>query len=121
MLIKCIAIDFDDTYTSDTRLWHYIILTLQSAEITVICATARSWSEANERDMLVELPNKVKVVFCGNQYKRDATLAAGYDVQIWIDDTPEAIVNMRPGILWLIRLKSLLHSTKDAIKRYYNA
>ena len=60
-------------------------------------------------------------MFCGNQYKRDATLAAGYDVQIWIDDTPEAIVNMRPGILWLIRLKSLLHSTKDAIKRYYNA
>jgi hypothetical protein len=85
-----IAIDFDDTFTVDPRTWRSVISTLQAAGHTVICATARSHSEANERDL--SAATGVKVVFCGIEVcKRHACAWAGYEVDVWIDDTPSAV------------------------------
>jgi hypothetical protein len=110
-----IAIDFDDTFTADPEVWSNIIRLLQLHGYTIICATSRKFSHWEECHLKENLPIGVKIVFCGNKFKRPACKAAGYNVTIWIDDTPEGIGG--PGILWLIRIESFLRSTKDWILR----
>lgn len=85
-----VAIDFDDTFTVDPRTWRSVIRTLVDAGHAVVCATARDYSEANERDL--QAATGVKVIFCGVEVcKRVACSWAGYKVDVWIDDTPQAI------------------------------
>jgi hypothetical protein len=103
MLRDTIAIDFDDTFTSDINLWYGIIQRIQDYGYTVICATARGWSQCNEDGLKAVLPPRVEVVFCGTTCKRTACQNAGYNVTIWIDDTPAAI-EPNQWINW-IRLK----------------
>jgi len=117
MLIDAVAIDFDDTFSSDVNTWSYIINILQNKDYRVICATARSWSESNEYGLQAVLPKNVKIIFCGDQFKRTACEAAGFNVTIWIDDCPSGIEESS-GIVWMERLKSFVHSTKNWIKRH---
>jgi hypothetical protein len=85
-----IAIDFDGTFTVDPRTWRSVIRTLVDAGHTVICATARTQSNANDHDL--SEATGVKVVCCGVEVcKRVACARAGYNVAVWIDDCPEAI------------------------------
>jgi hypothetical protein len=114
MLIDAIAIDFDATFTSDECLWYNVIKSIQIGGYKVICATARSWSEREEHDLTEALPHDVKIVFCGNKFKREACEAAGYNVTIWIDDCPSGI-DRSSGIVWIERIKSFLHTIKDKI------
>jgi hypothetical protein len=117
MLIDCIAIDFDDTFISDITVWSQVIRLLQVRKYKVICATSRTWSECEEHDLKQVFPEGVTVVFCGGEFKKPACEKAGYNVKIWIDDSPTSI-EKSSGIIWIERLKSLIHSAKDAIKRY---
>jgi len=42
----------------------------------------------------------VPIIFDGNDWKRDAALKAGYDVDIWIDDSPEIVGKQIIGGGW---------------------
>lgn len=115
-LIDCIAIDFDDTFTSDIALWSKIIRFIQIQGYKVICATSRR--DCSEHDYLKQiLPEGVYIVYCSNEFKKPACEKAGYNVKIWIDDSPGCI-EKSSNIIWIERLKSFIHSTKDNIKRY---
>jgi len=88
-----IALDFDDTYTSDPAMWAEVVRVMQRRGHVVICVSARRNSMENRRELEAALPNGVCVLLTYDEPKRQASKRSGYNVDIWIDDMPEAIPN----------------------------
>jgi hypothetical protein len=86
-----IAIDYDDTYTHDPRLWLGFIRSAQAAGHRVVCATLRY--EAEGGDMCAQLRSAVQVFFTGRKAKAAFLKAQGVEPHIWIDDSPAWIVH----------------------------
>lgn len=89
-----IAIDWDHTITADPGLWKDFIELAEAKGHIVIIVTGR-----HEKDTIVP-PWPMKVVYAGNDWKKDAAERAGYPViDIWIDDSPGTI---EPGkkLIW---------------------
>lgn len=101
-----IAIDFDGTFSADPPLWavftfyavargHRVVLVTGRSDHVMYSDPGRHWG--NEvRGLLAEhaVDDLLPVVFAGGRPKRVAALAAGYTVDIWIDDQPESVENM---------------------------
>lgn len=88
-----IAIDYDDTYTAAPELWRRFIAIAQSLGHTVVCVTGRDASMGTpgclgEPD---DLPPDVRVFITSGAAKRAYMEALGFKVDIWIEDTPEAV------------------------------
>jgi len=86
-----IAIDFDNTYTADVKMWKSVIEVMQSAGHRVICVSARRNEFSHRRELTESLPDGVDVLLSYGTPKRMFAESHGYQVDIWIDDTPEAI------------------------------
>lgn len=82
-----IALDYDDTYTLHPAFWNQVVNFAHACGHTVVCVTAREQSRNPIRDLSI-----VPIVYAGMAAKRSAALRAGYDVDVWIDDMPEMIV-----------------------------
>lgn len=92
----CIAIDFDDTFTADPKLWSAFITDAQDKGHRVLCVTSRRESEENANDITeafeasgITLP----IIFCNMGSKLWTMDKRGTEVDIWIDDAPHVIVN----------------------------
>ena len=85
-----IAIDFDQTWTEDPKLWRAFYTFARNVRgHNIIIATGR---KAHSSDMdRYGLIKEIPVVYCGDTPKRRACLAAGYKVDVWIDDTPAMV------------------------------
>lgn len=86
-----IAIDYDETFTSDREVWTAVIKLLQAAGHKIVCATLRRESESNRLALKADLPDGVAIYFCYGSQKRPALEAKGIFVNIWIDDCPSSI------------------------------
>ena len=90
------AIDFDNTFTADPSLFRSFVALLRAAGHDAIMVTGRSdegqWGQ-EVRDAVGDL---LPVVFAGRQWKRDAAVAAGYKVSIWVDDMPDYVGRQVP-------------------------
>ena len=86
-----IAIDFDDTFTSDPATWSDVIEVLQHAGHRVVCVSARRDCIEHRQELMVALPNGVAVLLSYDTPKREFARRHGVNVDIWIDDMPEAI------------------------------
>ena len=86
-----IAIDYDNTYTADPEFWNKFILDAEEAGHKVICVTGRDSLEDFARPVLESIGKLCPVVFAGPKWKRDAALAKGWKVDVWIDDMPEMV------------------------------
>ncbi len=88
------GIDFDGTFAATPELWRRFILDAQRDGHTCVLVTGRSnnspWSPWG-REVIEMVSDLMPIVFAGNQWKRQAALAAGYKVDVWIDDYPEYI------------------------------
>ena len=84
-----IAIDYDATFTADPLLWRQFISDAQRRGHVVICVTARRTPPDFDREP--RLPESVRVICAGDEFKRDAAAKAGHAVNIWIDDMPGMI------------------------------
>jgi hypothetical protein len=88
-----IAIDYDKTWTEDPPLWLAFVEAAWKRGHRVVMVTGRSgWTDDMERGRLpVDLP----IVYSGSQFgaqlKQRAALAAGFNVDVWIDDMPGTI------------------------------
>lgn len=87
-----IAIDFDDTLTTDSVLWAKFIESAKSLGHRVICVTARRSTEDNIESIDnwmtmhgVSLP----VYYTGLRSKVEYMASQGHKVDIWIDDDPK--------------------------------
>jgi len=87
-----VAIDFDDTFTADVDTWSEVIRTLQRSGHVVVCVSARREMFSNRRELETSLPEGVAVFLSYDEPKRQFMEKQGYDVNIWIDDIPEAII-----------------------------
>jgi hypothetical protein len=80
----CVAVDYDDTFSSCPETWGKVIDVLRAAGANVFCVTYRS-------------PDMTVTDFPGEVFYTSGTLKAEYmhaiqqDVNVWIDDRPELI------------------------------
>lgn len=94
-----IAIDYDDTFTADPEAWSLVIATLQRRGHKVVCISARFEEPGNRSEIMTAMPQGVDVLLCYGWPKRAFAKANGVDVDIWIDDLPEAIPSHADMIL----------------------
>lgn len=89
-----IALDFDGTFTLDPDCWAMFVRSFQLHGHTVICVTGRSDSGGmgdQVRDQFAAVGLDVPIVFAGSEWKVDAARAAGWEVNVWIDDMPQYV------------------------------
>jgi hypothetical protein len=83
--LQSIALDYDDTFTSDPGLWRMFVAACQARGHTVYIVTARY--ENNVADIEVNLPG-LEIMASGGMPKRDFCSSKGIEIDIWIDDMP---------------------------------
>lgn len=86
-----IAIDYDNTYTGDPITFNGIIDLFKAAGHTVVCVTGRDANSVMAEPVVNSIGKLVPIVFAGKEWKRDAAIKRGYNVNIWIDDIPEMV------------------------------
>lgn len=91
-----IALDYDDTWTADPGVWLALLAAAKGRGHTVIMVTQRAEGQSAQiRADLAASKVEIPVVYAYGQAKRDAAIAAGYEVDVWIDDTPYGVNNPR--------------------------
>lgn len=53
--------------------------------------TSRCKNAGNEYELREALPAGMLIIFCDHNAKDEVALAAGHEIDIWIDDIPESI------------------------------
>jgi hypothetical protein len=85
------AVDFDSTWTADPALFRMLVAIGQARGHRFVLVTGRSdegqWGAVVRREIRDLMP----IVFAANGWKREAAERAGFKVDIWIDDHPEAV------------------------------
>lgn len=80
----CVAMDYDDTFSTCPETWSAVIAVLRAAGARVFCVTFR------RPDMPVtNFPGEV--FYTSGQLKADFMHALREEVKVWIDDRPELI------------------------------
>ena len=95
-----IALDFDDTYTRDPILWDKFIDDALERGHDIRIVTFRRPEMTDPAINWIAL--KIPVIFTSFQQKRQYTTSIGWLPDIWIDDTPEYIVDwesVKDGLL----------------------
>ena len=85
-----IAIDYDNTYTADPEGWEAFIDLMESRGHKVICVTGRDDGFFGD-PVRKSIGKKIPVVFAGSAWKIDAAKKSGWDVNVWIDDSPQYV------------------------------
>ena len=89
--IMNIALDFDDTYTRDPGLWEQFISDARARNHDIRIVTFRKKTMTDPAiDYLATI---IPVIFTEYTQNRAFTNKMGWFVDIWIDDSPEFIVN----------------------------
>lgn len=84
-----IALDFDDTYTRDPEFWDMFIFNGIARGHDIRIVTFRK--SVMRDDMLDNIG--IPVIYTEYTQKRAFTNKMGWMVDVWIDDSPEFIVN----------------------------
>lgn len=81
-----IALDYDLTYTADPDFWDAVIAGGRERGHRWVCVTGRQ-HPPGPHERQIPMP----VVCAGDRHKFRAAIAAGYAVDVWIDDAPGTI------------------------------
>jgi hypothetical protein len=85
-----IAIDFDQTYTADARMWYDAIKLMKQYGHNVICVTCRPEYDVFGMDQLEDLIGAENIFFTDNEAKIPY-MEGRQHVDIWIDDCPATV------------------------------
>jgi hypothetical protein len=87
-----IALDYDNTYTADPKLWNEFVKGAVKSKHAIRIVTYRSVTSDNEN--LIEAAKKlgVRIMFTAGVAKRKHCTDKGWEPDIWIDDKPESII-----------------------------
>jgi hypothetical protein len=85
-----ISFDFDKTFTLDPIFFREAVYRLRQRGHTPIMTTQRcvKFEAEIRRVVLIE---DLPIVFASGRSKEDAAKAAGYDVDVWVDDSPFSV------------------------------
>lgn len=81
-----IALDYDETYTVDPKMWDKIIEIFLLKDHEVMIVTFRS------KDVPIDHDLKIPVFYTEWSAKRPYMEKQGIDIDVWIDDSPELII-----------------------------
>lgn len=94
--MKTWAFDYDDTITADIYEVTRFMANLDAKGHTVIIVTQRCAKyEAELREALRGYLWELPIVWAAGKGKREAAEEAGYSVDVWMDDYPEAVTEPR--------------------------
>lgn len=83
------GIDFDGTYAADPDSFEKMVNILEAAGHTCILVTQRGSEYALDVEEVIK--DGMTVVYASGFTKLEAAMAAGYSVDVWIDDNPYSI------------------------------
>lgn len=86
-----IALDFDDTFTRDPKLWLAFIYRALSRKHDIRVVTFRN-KDGDNSDIAGIMTGLIPVLYTGGKRKRQYCYEQGFIVDVWIDDMPEVIV-----------------------------
>ena len=86
-----IAIDLDNTWTASPALWTRFYYEADADGHTVIMVTARRDPVSEDERRRFFLPADMPIIYTVGDFKERHARAAGYKVDVWIDDTPGMI------------------------------
>lgn len=93
-----IAVDYDGTYSVDPEFFRVVVRAGTAVGHRFVMVTGRS----DEGQWGVEVRRAVgglmPIVFAADGWKREAALAAGYEVDVWVDDHPEYVAKQDPAV-----------------------
>lgn len=89
-----IAMDFDDTFTADVEAFLGVIATLERFGHRVYIVTARGREDIDEISRATGL-SKGRIYCTGGSAKKWFMNRTDVEIDIWIDDQPEMILNAR--------------------------
>lgn len=88
--MKTVAIDYDDTYTLAPSLWNGLIGIMHSYGWKIVIVTYRHSTQF--QDMIKDIPHISDTIFTGGIAKQTYCENIGLNIDVWIDDSPEAII-----------------------------
>ena len=91
-----LAFDFDGTWTRDPDGMRAVVALLRSRGHVCILLTGRSDEHPWGSEVRAAIGDLMPIVFAAGTWKRDAARAAGYGVDVFIDDLPEYIAAQDP-------------------------
>lgn len=112
------AIDFDDTFTVDPSGWTLAIQLLQRRGHRFVCVSAREDILEQRQKLRRALPDDVCILLTSGQQKREFAKRAGFEVDIWIDDCPEAIPDVSDLAHIDVSYKDVLNRHLEWFDRY---
>ena len=86
-----IALDYDDTFTANTRLFSRFIVDADLANVEIVCISSRRGTFEARRELEAALGPTVKVYFAYDMPKKLYAEKYGIGVDIWIDDNPASL------------------------------
>lgn len=86
-----IAIDLDNTWTAAPAMWFGIRGRMLYEGHEVIMVTARRDPVSDDERRRFLLPSDMPIIYTAGDFKERHARAAGYKVDIWIDDAPGMI------------------------------
>lgn len=86
-----LALDFDDTYTAAPDLWSLFIELAKAQGHTVRIVTYRPANGYNSDIDAVCMQHGIPAIYTAGEQKSTFCANIGYNVDVWIDDMPEAI------------------------------
>lgn len=88
------CLDYDETYTRDPGLWHAFIRSAKQRGHKVYCISFRHEHQMDEPRMTVgKYVGPEHCYGTGHTSKRTFAEAMGLQIDVWIDDLPELIVD----------------------------
>jgi hypothetical protein len=89
------ALDFDGTFDQDPELFRQFVRLLRQRGHSAVCVTSRFEGFGDEVERAV---GDIPVVYAGTRWKRQAARAAGYYVNVWVEDCPEYVDRQNPEL-----------------------
>ena len=86
-----ISLDYDDTFTADPIFWREVVKLGAKHGHKFICCSARYNDVGNRNELERNLPD-IPIVLCGHKSKWHVSRERGFNVDVWIDDTPDSII-----------------------------
>jgi len=93
------GIDYHGTFSRDPDAFREMVKALQYRGHTCVLVTGIADGDRFAAEVRREVGNLMPIVFANNAWKRDMAKAAGFDVDVWIDDSPEWIRPSRNGFV----------------------
>jgi len=92
------ALDYDGTFSAAPDLFREFRKLAERFGHRVVVVTGRS-DEGRWGDEVREVVGPATpIVFCAGRWKRAAAEAAGYQVDVWVDDNPEYVGPQDPRL-----------------------